>query len=389
MPTDPSSKVESSGGAVPHETAHAQPSPPVDVRNVSLALLALLASVFALHWASAVFIPLLLGVMFSYALTPVVDWLQRWHVPRVLGAAALLVVLLGGLGVSAYRMSDDATALFDSLPDAAQKLREPLRAKQGAPAGAIQNVQKAAAKLEEATEESTSASRPASKGVTRVQIERPPFNIKDYLWSGTLGLAGAIVQAMVVLFITYFLLVSGDSFRRKMVKIAGPTFSQKRITLQVLDEITAQIQRYLLVQVFTSVVVGLATWIGFAWIGLEHAAVWGAAAAILDFVPYLGSVVIAGGAALMGFLQFGTPGPALLLGGVSLGIHTVSAYLLTPWLTSRASRMNPVVIFVGVLAFGWLWGIWGLLLGAPILMAVKAVCDQVDDLKAVGELLGE
>src|SRR4030095_1318651 len=120
-----------------------------------------------------------------------------------------------------------------------------------------EKVQRAAAKLEQAAEESGSAAPPADKGVTRVQIERPRFNIKDYLWSGTLGLVGFVGQTLVVCFITFFLVASGDSFRRKMVRIAGPTFSQKKITLQALDEITEQIQRHLLVQIFTSVLVGV------------------------------------------------------------------------------------------------------------------------------------
>ena len=150
----------------------------------------------------------------------------------------------------------------------------------------------------------------------------------------------------------------------------------------------AVLQRYLMVQILTSVLVGVATWVAFLWIGLERAAVWGVAAAVLNLVPYIGAIVVTGGLALVGFLQFGTPGMAPLIGGVSLVIHTASSYLITPWLTSRASRMNPVAIFVGVLAWGWLWGIWGLLLGAPLLMAVRAVCDRVDDLKPIDELLG-
>ena len=361
---------------------------PVDVRSASLAVLALLASVYALHWAGAVFIPLLLGVMFSYAMSPAVGWLQRWHVPRVIGAAALMIALVCGLGSMVYSLSDDATALVESLPDAAQKLRDSVHVTRGAPEGPIEKMQRAAANLEQAAEERAAVARPLPKGVTRVQIERPRFNIKDYLWSGTLGLVGLIGQAMATFFITYFLLVSGDTFRRKMVSIAGPTFSKKKITIQVLDEITEQIQRHLVVQVVLSGLVGVATWAAFWWIGLEHAAVWGLAAAVLNFVPYIGALAIAGGSALVAFLQFGTPGTALLIGGVSLVIHTISGNLLTPWLSSRTSNLNPVVIFVGVLAWGWLWGIWGLLLGAPLLMAVKAVCDRVDDLKPVGELLG-
>jgi predicted PurR-regulated permease PerM len=370
------------------EPVHVHLHAPIDVRSVSLALLVLLASVYMLHWASAVFIPLLLGVMCSYTLSPAVDRMQRWHVPRPIGTAALLFVVLGGLGSLVYSLNDEATALVESLPDAAQKVRGSLRVAGGASHSPIQKVQRAAAELEQAAEESGLAAQPASKGVTRVQIERPHFNIKDYLWSGTLGVVGLVGQSLVVLFVTYFLIASGDSFRRKMVKIAGPTFSKKKITIQLLDEITGQIQRYLLVQVLTSVLVGVATWLAFAWIGLEHAAVWGVAAAVLNLVPYLGSIVISGAAALMGFLQFGTLGMALLIGGMSLVIHTLSGNLLTPWLTSRASRMNPVVIFVGVLAWGWLWGIWGLLLGAPLLMVVKAVCDRVEDFRPIGELLG-
>jgi predicted PurR-regulated permease PerM len=388
VPASAAAAVEPVPDSAPAEPTRVHLHMPIDVRSVSLAVIAFLASVYTLHWAAEVFIPLLLGLMFSYALSPVVDRLQRWHVPRSIGAAVLLVAVLGALGSAAYSLSDDASTLVESLPDAAQKLRESMRTTRGTPEGPIQKVQRAAAKLEQAAEESGSAAPPASKGVTRVQIERPHFSVKDYLWSSTLGVAGFVGQAMVVFFIAYFLMASGDSFRRKMVRIAGPTFSKKKITLQLLDEITGQIQRYLLVQIFTSILVGVATWLVFMWIGLQHAAVWGAAAAVLNLVPYLGSIAISGGAALVGFLQFGTLGMALLIGGASLVIHTLSGNLLTPWLTGRASRMNPVAIFAGVLAWGWLWGIWGLLLGAPLLMVVKAVCDRVDDLKSVGELLG-
>jgi predicted PurR-regulated permease PerM len=188
--------------------------------------------------------------------------------------------------------------------------------------------------------------------------------------------------------LTYFLLVSGDTFRRKMAKLAGPRLSQKRITVEALDEITEQIKRYLLVQLLTSVIVGVATWLAFLWIGLEHAAVWGVIAGVTNLIPYIGAVIVGAGSALVGFMQFGTIQMALLVGGSSFVIHSIVGYVLTPWLTSKASSMNAVTVFVGVLAWGWLWGLWGLLLGVPILMAVKAVCDRVEDLKPVGELLG-
>ena len=134
---------------------------------------------------------------------------------------------------------------------------------------------------------------------------------------------------------------------------------------------------------------GLLVSVVFLWIGIDHAAVWGAAAAILNAIPYIGAVVIAFGTALVGFLQFGTIGMALAVSGTALGISNIEGLLLTPWLTARASQMNPAVIFAGVLFWGWLWGVWGLLLGIPIMMAIKAVCDHIEDLNPVGDLLGK
>ncbi len=361
---------------------------PVDVRSVSLAVLAVIATVAALHLASPVVIPLLLGLTVSYALSPAVDRLERLRLPRVLGAALLLGAIGGGVGWTAYALSDDATQLVESLPAATQKVREAVRANRGRSESAIDKVQRAAAQLEQAAQEG-SAAPTAPRGVTRVTIERPRFDIKDYLWSGTLGVAASMGQAVMVFFIAYFLMVSGSTFRRKMVKLAGPTFAQKRITVEVLDEITEQIHRYLLVQLFTSVLVGVAVGLAFWAVGLEYAAVWGVAAFVLNFVPYLGTLVLAAGSALVAFVQFGTTGGALLVAGISMGLHVISGNLLMPWLTSRTSRMNAVAVFVGVLAFGWLWGLWGLLLAVPVLAAIKAVCDRVDELKAIGELLGD
>jgi predicted PurR-regulated permease PerM len=360
---------------------------PLNNRGVSLALLATLASIFMLHWASAVFIPLMLGLIFSYALAPAVTRLQRLHLPRAFAAALLMVALVGGTGWTAYALSDDATQFVESLPNAALKIRQAARATRDQPATAIDKVQMAATQLEEAAKEGAQPAT-ATRGVTRVQIERAQFNLKDYLWARTPGMAASIGQATVVIFLTFFLLASGDTFRRKLVKLAGPTLARKRITVQALDEITDQVQRYLLVQVLISAIVGLATWLTYWAIGVEHAAVWGLLAFMLNFIPYMGSLVVTGGSALVGFVQFGSVEMALLVAGVSLLLHTISGNLLMPWLTGRASRLNAVTVFVAVLAFGWLWGVWGLVLGVPILLMIKAVCDRVEDLKPLGEMLG-
>lgn len=359
---------------------------PVDIRNMSLVVLAGLAFLFVLHWAKAVFIPVMVGVLFSYALSPVVNWLETRRIPRALSAAVLLLAILGGIGTTAWSLSDEATQLVQALPAAAQKFREAMKARSGRSDSALETVQKAAAQIEQAAQENGAPG--TTRGAMRVVVEPARFDIRHYLWSGTIGLIALIGQATVVVFLTYFLMISGDTFRRKLLKLAGDSLSSKKITLQALNEITGQIQRYLQVQLLTSALVGVLTWLALLAIGLDNAAVWGVAAAVLNMVPYVGSLVTAAGSALVGFMQFGSLNMALAVGGASLVIHTLVGNLLTPWLTSRASRMNPVAVFVGLLAWGWLWGVWGLLLGIPILMIVKAICDRVDDLKPVGEFLG-
>lgn len=359
---------------------------PVDIRNMSLVVLAGLAFLFVLHWAKAVFIPVMVGVLFSYALSPVVNWLETKRVPRWLGSAVLLLAILGSIGTTAYSLGDEATDLVEALPAAAQKFRQAVKARTGRSNSALETVQKAAAQIEQAAQDSGSPG--TSRGAMRVVIEPSHFNIKNYLWSGTVGLIALIGQATVVVFLTYFLMLSGDTFRRKLLKLAGDSLSSKKITLQALNEITMQIQRYLQVQLLISALVGVLTWLAFLALGVDNAAVWGIAAAVLNLVPYVGSLVTAAGAALVAFMQFGSLNMALAVGGASMVIHTIVGNLLTPWLTGRTSRMNPVAVFVGLLAWGWLWGVWGLLLGIPILMIVKSICDRVEDLKPIGEFLG-
>lgn len=388
----PSPEAEAVAATGDRSAAAEGPSPvvlhmPVDVRSASLAALAVVATIFTLHWAAAVFIPVMLGVILSYALAPVVDALERWRLPRGLSAVLILCGIVGSMGAAVYWLSDDAADLIDAMPKAAEKLRRAVQAG-GEGGGAIAKMQEAAAQLEQAATTQRPLARDAD-GVTRVRIEPAKFDIKAYLWSGTIGLIAFLGQFVVVCFITCFLLASGDRFRRKLVHIVGQRFSEKRVTVQALDEITAQIQRYLIVQIATSVLVGFLTWAGFVWIGLDYAAVWGVAGGVLNMVPYVGPIAVTAAAVMFGFLQVGTIEIALLIVGVSVVIHVVCGYWLQPWLTSRAARMSPVVVFVGVLAWGWLWGIWGLLLGIPILMIVKAVCDRVDNLKPLGELLGE
>jgi predicted PurR-regulated permease PerM len=359
---------------------------PVDIPNAAITMLAVIAGVLVLQYAQSVFIPLILGVLISYALDPVVTRLERWRIHRAAGAALVLLLVVGGGSVMLYQLRSQADQIIGQLPQGARRLRELLERQQGA--GAIQKVQQAATELQKAAAD-TGGAAASNPDVTRVQVEDAPINISDYIMWGSLNAVTAVGQAVLILFLAYFLLASGDLYRRKLVKIVGPSLTKKKVTVQILQEIDRQIESFLVVQVFTSAIVGTATWLAFRWIGLQQAAVWGLLAGVFNSIPYVGPILVSGCTAIVAFLQFGTISMTLLTSGVAMVITSLEGFLLTPWLTSRAARMNAVAVFVGLLFWGWVWNVWGMLLAVPMLMVVKSVCDHVEDFKGVGELLGD
>jgi predicted PurR-regulated permease PerM len=362
---------------------------PIDVtaRSVALTIMAASAMMAVLYWAREVFIPIVLSLLISYALEPIVVSLVRLRLSRVVASILVMVTLTGSVGYLAYGLSDDVAAVVAEVPNAATRLRQALRRGRGEP-GTMQRVQKAAEELQRTADEAAGRN-PVSAGVQRVQIEEPAINVRQYLSWGSASLVTYAAQALLVSFFVFFLLASGDLFKRKLVKLAGPSLAQKKITVQILNEINTQIARFLLVRVATSIVVGIATWLAFRWVGLNQAGVWGIAAGVFNSIPYFGPVIVGGGTFVVAVLQFGTLGMGFYVSGISLAITSLEGWLLTPWLTSRTARTNEVAIFIGLIFWSFVWGLWGTLLAVPMLVVAKAFCDRVEDLKPIGELLGE
>lgn len=344
------------------------------------ALLALLALIAALYLARAFVIPLLIGILASYALRPAVDWLGKWRIPRAVAAALVLATLVAGFSWIAFTLSDDVSAMAERLPHAARKLRQGLsEARTGGGPTALQNMQEAAGELEGAAADAAGAGQSARSSNAWLH---------DYLLAQS-GLAIAVAaQAPIVLLLAFFLLAAGEHFRRKVVQLVGPSLAAKKDAVRMLEEIDTQVQRYLFCMVLTHALVAAGTWLAFAALGVEQAPVWGVAAGVLHFVPYLGPVAIALASGLAGYLQFGSLLSAAAVAGASLAVAAVVGFLFTTWLQSRFARVNAAVLFIALLFFGWLWGVWGLLLGAPLLAIAKVVFDRIESLKPAGELLG-
>jgi predicted PurR-regulated permease PerM len=359
---------------------------PVDVRSVALSIIAAILFILFLQYAQAVLIPVILATLTFYALDPLVDWLERLRLPRAIGAALVLLTLISGIGYGLWSLRDDATAVVENLPRAAERLRNTLRQQQRQ-SGPIDKLQEAAKEIDKTAAVATGAPAADPGGVQRVQVVQP-FRASDYLMWGSMGAIALGGQLAMILFLAYFLLVADDLYKRKLVKMV-PTMSKKKITVQIVDEIGTQIERFLLVQVFTSVIVAVATTIALWWIGLDQAPIWGIAAGVLNSIPYFGPVLVSGGLTLVAYMQFETIEMALYVAGIALVITTLEGWLLTPTLMGKAASINPAAIFVGIIFWSWVWGMWGLILAVPMLMMLKAVCDRIEELQPIGELLGD
>jgi len=356
--------------------------------NVAVGLLAFIAIVAALYLARAFFVPLLIGILASYALSPVVEWMKRRHVPRSLAAALVLVTLIGGISWIAYSLSDDAATMIEKLPDAARKLRQNLSEERSRPT-ALQNMQEAAKQIEGAAADA-GANTDAKQGrhVIPTRANEPSTWLRDYAVAQSALLFTVVSQAPIVLLLTFFLLASGAHFRRKLVQLVGPSLVRKKDAALILDEIDVQIQRYLLTMLMSNALVGVGIWLAFRALGMEQAGVWGVVASVLHFIPYLGPALVAFAGGTAAFLQFGSILHALAAAGLSFLVAGAVGFVFMPWLQSRFAGVNSAVLFISLLFFGWLWGVWGLLLGAPLVAIAKVICDRVDALKPVGELLG-
>ena len=379
--TPPDGQVEAShGGPPPADPASAgRPG-----HHLPLTLIAVAVLVVLLQFMQSVLVPFVISGLLFYALDPAVDWLQRVKVPRALGAAVMLGIAVGGVLALALSLEGQALAIVDQLPQGASKLTSLFKRRPSDAPGAIEKVQQAADVLQ-----TPDAAKTKTPGVMRVQVEEPRFQASTYLWASSFGALLALNQAVMILLLTYFMLLSDQLFKRKLVEIAGPTLSRKKVTVQILGEIAGQIEQFMVIQVVTSGIVALVTW-GALWaLGLKQAALWGLLAGVFNTIPYYGPLLVTGGLSVVGFLQFGTLGRTAAVAGVSLLITTLEGSILTPTWMGKTAQMNHIAIFAGLLFWSWVWGIWGMLLAVPMMMAIKVVCDHVEDLKPIGHFLGE
>ena len=323
-------------------------------------LLVAFAAVFVLEWARAFFIPLAFSLLLALSLNAVVTRLRRLGIPRTLGAALVLGAFVALTVTAILSLQNDAQDLLTQLPASARHLRQMLTAAASESTGWWQRLHVIARSAGAGAANSPAIGPTIAGSVSNLGFEAT-------LIKGSLGAVAFVGQLVVVLFLVYFLLIA----RLPVLNKSGP------VTREILQEMANQVQRFVGVLVFTNVLLGLLTWLSFSLLGLSHAALWGLVAGVLHFIPYVGPATVAGASALAASVQFGSLGTGLLFAAVSLGLSTLIGVVLTTWLTGRSVQMNAATMFVGLLFWGWLWGLPGLLLGAPLVMTMKVIADRL------------
>lgn len=366
--------------------AHDAPVTKIDARGTAIVTLALLAALYALQAASTFIIPIAVAVLLAYALDPAVSFLARWRLPRWLGAAIVLLVLVGSTGMSIYALRHQAQAIVDQVPAVVAKIQRVSDAFDSGRGSGLGNVRRAADALQKATDEATGTT-PAHGSV--VVVQQPGTRVKDLFLSGGRSMLALAGQMLMMVFLTFFILAAGDKFKRKFVKVGGRSLSSKKITVQMFDQINLSIRRFMAMLLVTNLVVAIMSWCAFRIVGLDNAGTWGIVAGVLHIVPYFGPIATAALTGVAALVQFGSVGMAVLVAGVSLGIATLVGVVLTTWMAGRIAKMNTVAVFIGLLLFGFLWGVWGVLLSVPIVVIVKVVSDHVESLTALSEFLGD
>jgi predicted PurR-regulated permease PerM len=362
-----------------------RPAAPIDTRMAAAVALALIVLPFALYAGAAFFIPLFVSLFTSYALSPVVDWLQRCRIPRAAGAAVTMLLVIAAAGLGLQQALNGATDVLEELPQALQRVRYAVTSWERDGKGPLKQVQKTADELQKLA---GASGVPAATPTSAAPPPAPVPEHKTMVLAGTAGMAFFIGQLGSVLFLTYFLLAAGDLFRRRLMQAIGPSLAARKKALQILRQVHELSQRYFALVLVMNMAVGIVTAAGLYLLDVRHPGFWGIAMAILHTIPYVGAAAVTAAVGLIAYMQFGNAALAFAAAAVPLVAAAVIGIWLQTALMGRAARMNAVVVFVALLFFGMVWGGWGLLLAFPIMATLKIVFGEVERLKPFALLMG-
>lgn len=332
----------------------------------------IIALFFVLDVASAFFIPVVLAILFDRLFSPVVRKLRQAGLPHPLGAGIVMLVLIGGVGTGVYSLSGPAAEWIETAPRKLQIAEYKLRGLKKP----LEKMQEAAQSVEKATK--------VQEGEQQQTVQVEGRTLSETLMGQT---RAALSGLLIMLFLLYFLLASGRLFMRKLVRVL-PRFHHRRSAVKIIRRTEHDLSRYLGTMVLINLGLGVAVGGALYLLGMPNPALWGALAALLNFIPYIGPLVNVTVVGLVAVVTFDSLGQAALPPLAYLGLNAIESSLVTPAVMGWRLRLSPVVILLAVTFWTWLWGIPGGLLAVPMLTTFKIICDNVEVLAPIGEFLG-
>src|SRR6185312_1187272 len=378
--TDPPATVSApvhhtATGNVPPATTHASPMHAAmpHVRVVKRFLISMLVVLWiaVCYITQELLIPFTLGILFALLLSPIVALLQRLWLPRALGSALVLAsvvaILCGALASLAQPARDwvaNTPQTIRIIQHRLDDIRLPLR-----------EAREATRKIEDLTQPSAS--------VPTVVATQPSL-----LATMAASTPRALTSVAAVFILVYFFLAGGDHFLRRLVEVA-PRLSEKKMVVSIARDVQGEISRYLVTVSLINLALGVATAAAMQLVGLPTPLLWGAVAAIFNFAPYVGPATTGFALFVAGFTTFDSLGQALAAPGVFFALTFLEGQLITPTIVGRRLSLDPTIVFLWLMLWGWLWGVVGLLVAGPLLACFRIVCQHVDGLHAVSVLIGD
>jgi predicted PurR-regulated permease PerM len=344
----------------------------LEVRSVAITGLFVLAVLYTLFFARAFLLPIVIAVLLDFLLSPVIRALKRVRIPEPLGAAVIILALLGGLGGAAYTLADPAREWIRKAPQSLAKVQGRLRDLRQP----VDQVTRTAEQVEAATE----VSKPGPQEV----VVRGP-RLSERLFGSTQSLLTGAVETVILL---YFLLAAGDLFLQKLIKVL-PLLRDKKKAVAIARETEASISIYLVTVMVVNIGMGVAITLVMLLLKMPNAVLWGTLAALAEFIPYIGATILVAVLGMASLMVFPDVGRALLVPGAYMAVDLVQAYIISPTLLGRRLTLNPVAILVGLVFWWWIWGVGGAFIAVPLLATFKIVCDHIESLAPIGEFLGK
>ncbi len=347
---------------------------PIDIRSLALSGLFLLACLYTLYFARNLLFPIALATVLSLLLSPLINLLEKLKVSRYLGAGLVVISLVLLVLVSLYRLTVPAGEWIKKAPAAMNRIETKL-----------QHVRQSFRHMTQATEaleEITSMPDRANGSGATVKITEAGWGTAVFEMTTEF-----MVVSVATLVLMFFLLSSGDFFLEKLVKVL-PTLSDKKRAVEIVRGVEENISGYLFT--VTLINLGLGCCVGFVMyaLGMPNPVLWGVMAGVFNFIPYIGGLVGMGILTMAAALTFDHLF-AIVLPVLAYGCLTVlEGMVFTPMILGRRFLLNPVVVLLGIMFWGWIWGVGGALLAVPIVASIKIVCDHLEPLAPFGEFLG-